>query len=142
AFPEHEARFGFTTELLIHERVGLVSDFQWRPTWNYELDREAEVCVVTGCTRVESVGDPQTYELVTAFATELETRVLDEMSVSIGYLNLASQIAPDGQRRSMFYSPNARFYVTVTAYLAEIFDDDSASSPRSQIGFASGSSAF
>ncbi len=123
AFPEHEARFGFNTELMIHERVALISDFQWRPTWSYGLDHEAEICdLLTGCAKIDSVDNPQTYQLITAFATEVEAQVMDELSVSVGYQNLANQIGPDGQRRNMFYSPNARFYLTLTAFLAEIFD--------------------
>ena len=135
AFPQHEVRLGFTTELLIHERVGLISDFQWRPTWNYEIDDDAQICnLLTGCIEADGVADPETYELITVFATEVETRVMDELSVSVGYINTASQIGPDGQRRSMFYSPNARFYLTLTAYLAEIFDSRGATPPSNLIG--------
>lgn len=48
--------------------------------------------------------------------------VLDALALTAGYVNLANQIGPDGQRRSMFYSPNARFYLTATAFLDQIFD--------------------
>ncbi len=150
AFPEHELRLGFTTELMIHERVGLISDFQWRPTWNYPIDRDAEICnLLTGCVQADGVNDPQTFEVITVFATEVETRVTDALSVSVGYLNTASQIGPDGQRRNMFYSPGARFYLTMTAYLAEIFDGDHSAAPTSNLigsnrqrGLVGHSSAF
>ncbi|MFO0671809.1 MAG: hypothetical protein U0235_19660 [Polyangiaceae bacterium] len=54
--------------------------------------------------------------------------VIDEMSVGIGYYNLAGIIAPDGQRRgvvgshNIWWSPSARVFATVTANLDKIYD--------------------
>ena len=54
--------------------------------------------------------------------------VIDEMSVGLGYYNLAGIIAPDGQRRSVvgshniWWSPSARVFATVTANLDKIYD--------------------
>lgn len=141
AFAKHETRFGFAAELAIHERVALASVFQWRPTWNYQFDND-QVCVqvLTGCADVDSVESPQHYELITVFATELETQVMDEMSFTVGYVNQANQIGPDGRRRSMFYSPNARFYLTLTANLSEIFDKQGGGAPSNSITASNGGS--
>ncbi len=47
--------------------------------------------------------------------------VIDEMSVAVGYANLTLQQGPDGTRRNIFYSPDARVYATITAKLDEIY---------------------
>jgi hypothetical protein len=123
AFAKHELRLGAAGELAIHDRVVLAVDLQWRPTWNYQFDNEVEVCnLLTGCETVDGIDDPESYELVTVFASEVAVQIVDEMSLTVGYINLANQIGPDGERRNMFYSPNARFYLTATAFLSEIFE--------------------
>ena len=61
------------TELAIHDKIIWASDFQWRPTWNYEVDDDAEICgLLTGCTEVDGIEAPETYEVVTVFASEIE----------------------------------------------------------------------
>jgi hypothetical protein len=57
------------------------------------------------------------------FAVDVSYQPIKEMSISAGYANVANQIAPDGERRNMFYSPNARFYLTLTGYLDAIYED-------------------
>ena len=55
--------------------------------------------------------------------------LFDELDLSLGYYNLAAQIAPDGQRRGLFgsdnvlWSPDARVFFDITANLDAIFDD-------------------
>jgi hypothetical protein len=39
----------------------------------------------------------------------------------VGYANLTLQTGPDGQRRNIFYSPDARVYMTLVAHLDEIY---------------------
>lgn len=126
-FAKHETRFGFALDLSVHEKVAWAADFQWRPTWNYEVSHDAEICdLLTGCTLVDGVEDPQTFEVITTFATEIEAYAFDEVSFTVGYINLANQIGPDGQRRSMFYSPNARFYLTANFYFGDVIDPGQA----------------
>lgn len=126
-FAKHETRLGFGTELVVHDRVVWASDFQWRPTWNYEVDDDAEICgLLTGCTKVDGIDSPETFEVVTVFATEVEAYAFDSVSFTLGYLNIANQIGPDGQRRNMFYSPDARFYFAVNFYPSEVFDPGQA----------------
>lgn len=123
-FAKHETRLGFGTELVIHDKLVWINDFQWRPTWNYEVSDDAEICgLLTGCTKVDGIETPETFEVVTVFATEIEAYALDSVSFTLGYLNIANQIGPDGRRRSMFYSPDARFYFAVNFYPSELFDE-------------------
>jgi len=126
-FAKHETRFGFGTELAIHDKLLWATDFQWRPTWNYDVDHDAEICgLPTGCTEVDGTSTPETFEVVTVFATEFEAYAFDSVSFTLGYINIANQIGADGQRRSMFYSPDARFYFTVNFYPGEVLDPGQA----------------
>ena len=126
-FAKHETRFGFTPVLTIHDRLSWLADFQWRPTWNYEVDRDAEVCVITGCTDVDGVDSPESFEVITSFRTEFEAYAFDSLSFTLGYINIANQLGPDGQRRSMFYSSDARFYFAVNFYPSELLGPGRAS---------------
>jgi hypothetical protein len=53
--------------------------------------------------------------------------LIDEMSLALGYYNLATELAPNGQRRgiiggdNIWWSPDARFFFTVTANLDAIY---------------------
>jgi hypothetical protein len=47
--------------------------------------------------------------------------VIPEFEVDVGYANLTLQTAPDGNRRNIFYSPEARVYITLVAHLDEIY---------------------
>jgi hypothetical protein len=48
-------------------------------------------------------------------------KVLDEMSLAVGYNNVTGQLGADGKRRNMLYSPDARVFLTVTAHIDEIY---------------------
>jgi hypothetical protein len=118
AFAQHQATVGVSTELAITERVSWNNAFQWRPAWKYALP-PAETSTSGDPARVE--GADGHFSVITLFASEIGVKVLDEMSVAVGYNNLTLQLGPDGQRRSMLYSPDARFYLTVTGHLDEIY---------------------
>jgi hypothetical protein len=93
----------------------------WQPLWKYPLP-ETRICnVATGCVEPDSVDDPQRFAVVTTWESWLAWDVLDELTLTLGYVNLSSQIGTSGQRRNIFHSPDARFYLTVTANLDQIY---------------------
>ncbi len=55
--------------------------------------------------------------------------LFDELNLGLGYYSVASQIGPDGQRRTafgadnLFWSPDARVFFDITANLDALFDD-------------------
>ena len=55
--------------------------------------------------------------------------VLDELELDFGYYNLANALGPDGQQRSLFgsnniwWSPDARLFLSATANLDVLYDD-------------------
>ncbi|HMJ13338.1 MAG TPA: hypothetical protein VK524_18080 [Polyangiaceae bacterium] len=121
AFPEHEGTIRLLFDVGISERVTWGTAFTWQPLWKYKLP-DTQICnVATGCVEPESVEDPQRFVVVTTFETEVAWDPIDEASVALGYSNLTSQVGSSGERRNVFYSPAARFYLTLTANLDEIY---------------------
>ena len=120
AFPEHELHLDARALLEITSRLGIWSEVSYRPTWKYGF---GSICVATstGCAPVLSPENPSTYVVVTAFQAEVYYSLLQEIGISIGYVNVETQPGPDGRRRSIFNSPGAQFYVDVTAYLDAIY---------------------
>jgi hypothetical protein len=73
------------------------------------------------CVQADRLEDRTTYNTITTFSVALSYPILDVAGVSIGYLNETPQLAPDGTRRGIFYSPDAQFYIDLTANLDGIF---------------------
>jgi hypothetical protein len=122
AFARHQTRFGFDIGFEITERISFNTRVEWRPSWRYPVNRDAQVCsLATDCVTADGVEDPQTFSVVTLFWPGIDISVLDELSVGFGYTNLANQIGPDGRRRNIFYSPDAAFYLSLEVHLDELY---------------------
>jgi len=122
AFAEHQADFTIADELMITDRISWSNQFSWRPYWKYTFNNQANCVQITGeCVTPSTVDNPTHYSVVTLFDTELDVRVLDQLSIAAGYANVTPQIGPDGKRRNIFYSPDAVVYLTATAYLDQIY---------------------
>lgn len=93
-----------------------------RPSWRYQFDADSEACIeiATGCATPRRVEDPQTYSVVTLFRASLALEVAQPLDVTLGYENLTLQLAPDGKRRNLLYSPDARFSLALRARLDEL----------------------
>jgi hypothetical protein len=143
AFAEHNASVDLIGALQLHEKINWTNWFSWRPAWKYKFERDDQVCgnVLTGCTTVgNGTDDSNNFAVVTLFNTELAFEVVPEFEVDVGYANLTLQSAPDGSRRNIFYSPDARVYITLVAHRDEIYKSASGydkqtakASPRRQI---------
>lgn len=118
-FARHAAVFGVATLLHIHQQVLLSSSLDLRPAWKYPVQHDVQVCgvVLTGCTQASGISDPQTRSVLTLFTSEFLVTLTDVLGLSVGYANLTAQLGPDGRRRSVFYSPDARFYATLSVSL-------------------------
>jgi hypothetical protein len=125
AFAQHVVSLGVGTELAITDRISWGNSFGWRPSWKYTFDDEndQQLCgvVLTGCVEPDRQEDRTNFIVVTTFASEVGVKVLDEMSVAVGYNNITGQLGADGKRRNMLYSPDARVFLTVTAHIDEIY---------------------
>jgi hypothetical protein len=112
----------FTGGVQLLPRLGFGVSYVIGNSWAY-APTDVPVCTVqTGCITPTSLGDPPSFRVSTWALASLDYDALDEMTVSLGYYNLTSQIGADGQRRNPLYSPDARFYLTLTGNLDVIYD--------------------
>jgi hypothetical protein len=123
AFARHQATLLVAATLFFTHRVSWATAMGWRPSYRYRFYREQQLCgvVTTGCTTVASVQDPEAFSVVTAFSSELGIRALDQLGIAAGYSNVTLQLRPDGQRRNVLYSPDARLQLAVTFHLDELY---------------------
>ena len=122
AFTQDEIALGFSVNLAIHERVRFTNLFEWHLGWKYRFQDDTEMDLLTGPAPVEHLENPEVFGVVALFASEIGVTVLKELDVEVGYQNLAPQLGPDAERRSMFYSPNARLFLTLVGHLDAIVD--------------------
>jgi hypothetical protein len=122
-FARHAVDFGVAASLHVHQDALWTTSLDIRPAWKYPVDHEVEVCgvVLTGCTQATGVSDPQTRSVLTSFTTSVLFSLTDTLGLSFGYANLTNQLGPDGRRRSVFYSPDARFYATLSVGLDHLY---------------------
>jgi hypothetical protein len=76
--------------------------------------------VLTGCTTVQTSANDSRYLVRTQFSTEISVRIATGFSVDVGYGNTANQLGADGRRRSIFYSPDAVFYASLSFFPHEL----------------------
>jgi len=119
----HSAVFGVASWVHVHPRLSWVTALELRPAWKYPVNHDVQFCVLTGCTQASGITDPQTRSTLSYFQSEFWLRMTDTLELTFGYANLATQLAPDGRRRSVFYSPDARFYLTLNVYLDHLYVD-------------------
>ena len=137
--PNHQLNVAFTAGLNITPKFSLNGSYYIMNTWAY---RPPGACVTpqgasTGPICLPTNEDAPNYRVATWFMASLDYDLFDELSLSLGYYNQANQIGPDGQRRSPFWSPYARFYFSITANLDAIYEslsgrNEVASKPNAQ----------
>jgi hypothetical protein len=89
-------------------------------SWRYWPPPPPPVQIATGPVPAETIPNPTNYTASPWALLSLDYDVIDEMSLGLGYYNRTNQIGPDGQRRSPFWSPEARVFFTVTGNLDAI----------------------
>jgi hypothetical protein len=99
---------------IYRDLVGFELEAGIDPWSRYPLS-DSQVCnVSTGCVSAASVEDPQRYAVITFLDVNVNAMaVRDVLRVALGYENITSQIGADGRRRSAFWSPDAKFYLTL-----------------------------
>jgi hypothetical protein len=135
AHAQHQVTLRFVGELLFTENLKLLSDLIVKPVWKYALP-DSEVCgvVSTGCVEPRGTPESTRHSVITEFKSELGYE-FGKFAVAVGYANLALQLGPDGKRRSPFYSPDARFYLTLSANLDKIVTPEpDKATPSAQAG--------
>ena len=123
AFPDHEISGNVSVEPEIVPHLSLLAELGLRYAHRRALDETVEICgvVSSGCVEVDTSADASRYSLASVFTLELAYELRDELTLSVGYANLASQLGADGQRRQPFYSQDARAYLTLTVALDALY---------------------
>lgn len=122
--PNHQLNLAFTAGLQITPKLSFNGSYYIMHTWAY---RPPGACITpqgasTGSICLPTNDDAPNFRVGTWLMASVDYDLFDEVSLSLGYYNLANQIGPDGQRRSPLWSPSARFYFSVTANLDAIYE--------------------
>jgi hypothetical protein len=119
---QHELWLLMTGGVRITEKLGLTLTYVLINYWDYRPP-EVPICTTsTGCVMPSGTEDPTRYRVRPWALVSIDYDVIDEMSLSLGYYNLTSQIGPNGQRRSPFWSPDARIFFTIVGNLDAIYE--------------------
>lgn len=85
-------------------------------------DGQCDTTVVTdGCINVDPLTTSPLFVPSTLFRAGLSYDILEVVNVGLGYENIAGQLGEDGTRRNVLYSPDAQFYLDITANLDSIY---------------------
>jgi hypothetical protein len=127
--PEHVLWAILDTGLQVTPRLSLTGDVVIINEWHYGPTGTVHVPISGGSVAVPPpIGDNQYIE-DTWLLANVSYLLFDELSLSVGYYNLANSIAPDGQTRGLWgpdniwWSPSARLFFDITANLDVLFDD-------------------
>lgn len=123
AFPKHELNVSFRAETGLLQRLTLITELGMRYAVRYALQGNVDVCgvVTTGCVAIESDEDAPRWGVSTLFDLGLSYSLTDYLSMDAAYTNLSGQLGADGQRRSVFHSPDARFGISATLSLDVVY---------------------
>ena len=122
-FARDAVDLGVAASLHVHQDVLWTTSMDVRPAWKYPVQHDVCVVISTGCTSASGVVNAQTHSVLTYFTSAVLVTLNDTFGLSFGYANLTAQLGPDGRRRSVFYSPDARFYATLSVGLDHLYSD-------------------
>jgi hypothetical protein len=129
--------------LQITPKLGAGLDMIWINQWHYSAPGGITVPISGGDVFVPRSADDTLFTQRTWFIASAEYALLDELSLGLGYYNLASEIAPNGQRRGIvggdviWWSPDARVFFDVTVNLDKFYEWAAGSkgkAPASKVG--------
>jgi hypothetical protein len=136
---DNQLRFGMNVQHSLSLRFG--ADAQLTPkltfglsyvianSWTYRPTPATLTSTATGPAVPQPVDNATNYRVEPWAVASLDYDLLDEMSVGVGYYNKTNQIGPDGERRGPLWSPEARFFLTLTGNLDPIFQHFKAKPP-------------
>lgn len=128
AFSLNSLTAALTIDLNLIENLSLGAGFRIVGRFRHDFEEGAGVsggcdvaiendpCVTAGRLEGRSL-----YQPLTTFDLSLTYPIYDVVGLTVGYNNETLWIGEDGQRRSIFYSPEAEFYLDIVANLDEIY---------------------
>jgi hypothetical protein len=125
------ASAGVTTDVTDKLHLGITQI--WVMQWVHRLsDQPGAVATDGGLVEPTGNDSPTNLRVLPWFLASIDYDVIDELALGIGYYNFTPQLAPDGQRRNPIWSPDARFFFSVTANLDPIYKRASGSKAEAE----------
>lgn len=130
---EHQLYGILDTGFQFTPKLGLTVDWIMINNWHY-APTNTGVVIPTGPVNPSSTGitsGPDTqFTQLGWFVASADYEIIPEMSIGVGYYNLSNIVASDGTLRgpfsggfdNVFWSPDARLFVDLTANLDRIFE--------------------
>jgi len=117
------------TGLQITPKLGFTLDWILINNWHYQ-PTATTVNIATGPAPLVNQQPDNQFTQLGWFLTDFEYEVIPEISLGLGYYNLANTVGPNGQANSLFgsgennllWSPDARVFFDVTANLDKIYE--------------------
>jgi hypothetical protein len=133
----HAEHFGVIHGLvgadLWRDIVSIESEFGLDPAYKFALADSSPISLPTGPVEPETVADPQRLTVATMFDVYLEFASLEgALKTALGYENITGQLGSGGERRSLFSSPDAKFYLKLELTPDLLLAKPSAATARGQ----------
>ena len=107
----------------IYGELYFANAWSWTNGFKHDYEGGCDVAVLTNpCVRVQRDPTRTTFNVKAEFDVSLSYTFADSVRVDLGYHNEAAQIGPDGQRRNVFYSPDAQFYTDVIVMFDALYE--------------------
>ncbi len=101
----------------------------WEIEQKYKYKPAVVDCIktTTGCTPIQPGLTPTDRNVSTTFDISVSYAIPQNLGrVDLGYVNTTGNLKDDGTLRSVFYSPDAQFYLNLVAYFDGIYDKAAA----------------
>lgn len=125
----HQLMIVVDSGLQITPKLGFTFDVIAINQWHYAPTGDVAVAVAGASAAVPRSSDDKQFTQSTWLLASFDYALLPELSLGVGYYNLANVIAPNGTRRGLFggdnvwWSPDARVFFDATLNLDRIYDD-------------------
>jgi hypothetical protein len=117
----HALNVYFSADLSLLKNLNFDITYVLLNSWIYGPS-EGRVCTLTGCVEPQGLADPSTFRPSTWLVASLDYDPIEDVTLSLGYYNRATQLGPSGERRNVLWSPEARFFLSVIGKLDAIYD--------------------
>lgn len=122
AFDENTLTHSLDIILPIYGDLTVFSSFQLQHVFPFTFQGQAcEAQTLTGCVQADRDPNRTALRVNTGFDFSLYYQIVAELGVTLGYSNYTGQLAPNGQYRDFFWSPDAYFHADATVSLDAIY---------------------
>lgn len=110
-----------TIDLNLIENLSLSTAFRIVGRFRHDFENDRCVEIETGCVVPDRLEDRNLYQPLTTFDISLSYPIYEVVDLAVGYSNETLWLGEDSQRRNIFYSPVAEFYLDIIANLDAIY---------------------